>query len=82
MRYLLTSGMKTVSFCLFQLTISLYLAEKNLSLRPKLEQLRDQVTASFNQTQQAMTQFNDLLKKQADLYQVSTEALLRSIRRS
>jgi len=54
------------------------LAEKNLSLRPKLEQLRDQVTASFNQTQQAMTQFNDLLKKQADLYQPFGESASRS----
>ncbi|KAA1094752.1 hypothetical protein PGT21_029220 [Puccinia graminis f. sp. tritici] len=54
------------------------LAERNLSLRPKLEELRDQVTTSFNQTQQTISQFNDLLKQQADLYQPYGESASRS----
>ncbi|KAH9461961.1 hypothetical protein MJO28_003279 [Puccinia striiformis f. sp. tritici] len=49
------------------------LAEKNLLLKPRLEGLRDQVTCSFNETQEKIAEFNKLLKQQTELYQMYGE---------
>ncbi|MBW0484504.1 hypothetical protein O181_024219 [Austropuccinia psidii MF-1] len=54
------------------------LVERNLSLRPKLENLRDRVASSFNQTQQFISEFEILSKQQADLYQAFGESASRS----
>ncbi|KAG0147823.1 hypothetical protein CROQUDRAFT_90957 [Cronartium quercuum f. sp. fusiforme G11] len=54
------------------------IAHKNLSLKDRLEQVREETAKAFNHTHSLITTFGELSKEQAELYQPFGEQAIRS----